>query len=130
MDETLSRRVTSSTYHHVDNEYFRIGSCFNCNQNTFHKSLNYRRSSGRTYTIWKCEHCQIESEIFQPVKNEMEIFKQYVQERYLEEDRQGELSEVDGALLSSKISIHEASINKQKRQYLNVVAGSVLGVKH
>ena len=59
----------------------------------------------------------------------MEIFKQYVQERYLEEDRQGELSEVDGVLLSSKISTHEASINKQKRQYLNVVASSVLGVK-
>ena len=82
-----------STYQHIDNEYFRIGRCLNCDQDTFHKPLEFQRSSGRTYTIWKCEYCEIESEVFLPAENEMAIFIQYVRQRYIVEKQKDELSE-------------------------------------
>ena len=93
MDESLIRRVTSSTYHHVDNEYFRIARCLNCDKETFHKPLVFQRGSGRSYTIWKCEHCHVESDILHPVANEMEIFIKYVRARYLGKEHQGDLPE-------------------------------------
>ena len=83
----------SSSYHHVDNEYFRIGRCLNCDQDTFHKPLEFQRSSGRTYTIWQCEHCSIESDILQLVENEMEVFLKYVNERYFGKGLQDDLPE-------------------------------------
>ena len=82
-----------STYQHIDNEYSRIGRCLNCDQDTFHKPLEFQRSSGRTYTIWKCEYCEIEREVVLPAENGMAIFIQYVRQRYIVEKQKDELSE-------------------------------------
>ena len=70
------------SYTHRDNDYFRLGQCQVCGAPTYHMPLQRMRRSGRTETVWRCEGCQAEHAILEPVENELELFAAYVKARY------------------------------------------------
>ena len=70
-------------YQHLDNKYFRVGQCENCRLETFQKPLKYQQSNGKRITVWKCENCEFDNRVFLPVSNDLKIYSEYIQKRYL-----------------------------------------------